>query len=80
MKRLLISLVTATLLSGCASIHMDLAKEDPIALQPRQNLFDKIPKLDGPPITIAVYGFSDKTGQMKPNDRIAVLDRKSIVK
>jgi curli production assembly/transport component CsgG len=54
---------------------MDLAKEDPIALQPRQNLFDKIPKLDGPPITIAVYGFSDKTGQMKPNDRIAVFSK-----
>jgi curli production assembly/transport component CsgG len=75
MKRLVISLVTATLLSGCASIHMDLAKEDPVALQPRQSLFDKVPKLDGPPITIAVYGFTDKTGQMKPNDRIAVFSK-----
>lgn len=27
----------------------------------------------GPPITIAVYSFGDKTGQRKPNDRIASL-------
>jgi curli production assembly/transport component CsgG len=75
MKRLLVSLVAATLLTGCASIHMELAKEDPVALQPRTNLFDGLPKLDGPPITIAVYGFADKTGQMKPNDRIAVFSK-----
>jgi curli production assembly/transport component CsgG len=75
MKRLLVSLVTATLLSGCASVHMELAKEEPVALQPKTSLFDNLPKLDGPPITIAVYGFSDKTGQMKPNDRIAVFSK-----
>ena len=27
---------------------------------------------DGPPITIAVYGFTDKTGQRKPNDKLAL--------
>ena len=75
MKRLLISLVTMTILTGCASIQMELAKEDPVVLQPRQSLFDKVPKLDGPPITVAVYGFTDKTGQMKPNDRIAVFSK-----
>lgn len=75
MKKLLISLAVATMLSGCANIHMDLAKEEPVALKPRQNLFDSLPALDGPPITIAVYGFSDKTGQMKPNDRLAVFSK-----
>lgn len=34
---------------------------------------DKIPNPAGPPITIAVYNFGDKTGQRKPNDRIATL-------
>ncbi len=29
--------------------------------------------LDGPPITIAVYGFADRTGQRKSSDRIALL-------
>lgn len=75
MKKLLISLAIATLLTGCANIHYDLAKEDPVALQPKQNLLDTLPELDGPPITIAVYGFQDKTGQMKPNDRLAVFSK-----
>ena len=68
MKRLLLSLLVAGTLSGCATIHMDAAKEEPAALQPKENLINKLPELDGPPLTIAVYGFQDKTGQMKPND------------
>jgi curli production assembly/transport component CsgG len=75
MKQLLLSLLMVTALSGCATIHMDAAKEEPIALTPRENLTTKIPALDGPPITIAVYGFQDKTGQMKPNDRLAVFSK-----
>jgi curli production assembly/transport component CsgG len=75
MKRLLLSLLLVTTLSGCASIHMNLAQEEPVALKPRESLFKAIPELDGPPLTIAVYGFSDKTGQMKPNDRLAVFSK-----
>ena len=69
------SLIFLAVLSGCANIHMDLSKEDPIALTPRQNLVVNLPELDGPPLTIAVYGFQDKTGQMKPNDRLAVFSK-----
>jgi curli production assembly/transport component CsgG len=75
MKRLLLTFLLATTLSGCATIHMDAAKEEPVALTPRENLATKIPPLDGPPLTIAVYGFQDKTGQMKPNDRLAVFSK-----
>jgi curli production assembly/transport component CsgG len=75
MKRVLLSLLIATTLTGCANIHMNLAQEDPVALTPRQSLFSNLPELDGPPLTIAVYGFADKTGQMKPNDRIAVFSK-----
>ncbi len=75
MKKLLISLVTATLLTGCASVHMELAKEEPVALQPKKNLLDTLPELDGPPMTVAVYGFTDKTGQMKPSDKLAVFSK-----
>ena len=32
-----------------------------------------IPGPNGPPITIAIYTFGDKTGQRKPDDRIALL-------
>jgi curli production assembly/transport component CsgG len=75
MKRVLLSLLIATTLSGCATIHMDTGKEEPVALLPRESLTTKIPELDGPPIAIAVYGFTDKTGQMKPNDKLAVFSK-----
>ena len=75
MKRVLLSLLITTVLSGCAHIHMDAGTEEPIALQPRENLINKLPELDGPSNTIAVYGFTDKTGQMKPNDRLAVFSK-----
>lgn len=74
--KLVLSLLIAITLSGCASIHMDIAKqEEPIALQPKESLISKLPELDGPPLTVAVYGFQDKTGQMKPNDKLAVFSK-----
>jgi curli production assembly/transport component CsgG len=54
---------------------MEAGKEEPVALLPRENLTTKIPELDGPAIAIAVYGFTDKTGQMKPNDKLAVFSK-----
>jgi len=75
MKRALILLLISAALSGCAAIQMDVSQEEPVAVQPKQNLYSKLPDLDGPPITIAVYGFMDKTGQMKPNDRLAVFSK-----
>ena len=75
MKRILLPLLIATMLSGCATIQMDSGKDEPVALQPRESLTTKIPELDGPAITIAVYGFQDKTGQMKPNDKLAVFSK-----
>ncbi len=75
MKRVLLSLLIATALSGCAHVQMEASVEEPMALKPKESLTDKLPELDGPPITIAVYGFQDKTGQMKPNDRLAVFSK-----
>ena len=75
MKRLILSFIIATALSGCAHVQMESGKEEPVALQPRESLTTKIPELDGPAITIAVYGFQDKTGQMKPNDKLAVFSK-----
>lgn len=40
---------------------------------PERMRLDAVPELDGRKITIAVYGFTDKTGQRKPADRIANL-------
>ena len=51
---------------------MDIAKEEPVALKAKENLIDKLPDIDGPPLTVAVYGFTDKTGQKKGNDKLAL--------
>jgi curli production assembly/transport component CsgG len=75
MKQLAATLILMLTLSGCAHIHMEASKEEPVTLLPRESLTSKIPELDGPAITIAVYGFQDKTGQMKPNDRLALFSK-----
>lgn len=44
-----------------------------MARNPIQSQLDSTPHLDGDKITIAVYGFQDKTGQRKSNDKFSVL-------
>jgi curli production assembly/transport component CsgG len=70
MIRLII--ISLLLLTGCANMHMELAKEEPVKIIARAKLSDRLPELDGPPITIAIYGFVDKTGQKKSSDNLAL--------
>ena len=83
MRSLLIILLSSLLLSGCGTRKVidnvsKLPPSDPMA-EARPITKTKVGELDtvrlpaGPPITIAVYNFGDKTGQRKPNDRIATL-------
>lgn len=65
-------LVMLVFLTGCADMQMARLQEEPVVLKPRRHLMESIPELDGPTITIAVYGFTDKTGQKKSNDRLAL--------
>ena len=74
MRALLLSFL-AVAMTGCANIHMWAVAGDPVKLEPRKSLMAKLPELDGPPMTVAVYGFRDLTGQMKPNDRLAVFSK-----
>lgn len=74
MTKLLSTLLCSFLLTGCAQILWDVEREPPQVI-PRVNILQKLPDLDGPPIPIAVYGFTDKTGQMKPNERLAVFSK-----
>jgi len=60
------------LLSGCATEFYAQNQQEPVSLQPKKNLLEALPDLDGPVITIAVYGFQDKTGQKKSSDRMAL--------
>jgi len=70
MKALVLSLLL--MLSGCASLDQTQFDSQPPKLVPRQNLLATLPELDGPRIPIAVYGFVDKTGQKKSNDKLAL--------
>jgi curli production assembly/transport component CsgG len=71
MKKLFAILLIG-LLTGCASAQLEFLQEEPVALKPKENLMAKLPELDGPPMTIAVYGFIDKTGQKKTSDKLAL--------
>lgn len=69
----IISLFLAVLmLNGCAHYYYDIGVEPAVTINPRNKLSQILPELDGPPVTIAVYGFKDLTGQKKPNDRLAL--------
>jgi len=68
-------IILALLLTGCAALEYERGVQDPVALTPRESLMAKLPALDGPPMTIAVYGFRDLTGQMKPSDKLALFSK-----
>ena len=73
--RALITLLTiGLLLSGCAGNLKNKKWSEPdVARSPIESVLANTPPLDGPKITIAVYSFTDKTGQRKPNDKFSVL-------
>ena len=66
------------MLGGCAmtpSLEIVRSTDNSPNLQvsPIKDRMAAVPALDGPKITIAVYGFRDATGQRKPADNIANL-------
>jgi len=62
-------------LTGCATTGADRFQSKPAETQPSpmQERLRDVPELDGEKITIAVYDFSDKTGQRQPSQRVASL-------
>lgn len=79
MIRTIVILLVATLgLAGCSAFVPSIEQQanvGPARLQdsPERMRLDAVPEIDGKKITIAVYDFTDKTGQRKPADRIANL-------
>lgn len=76
--RLVLTLLTILMLGGCAmnpSLQVLENTKDSPSIQPSpiEDRLAEVPPLDGPKITIAVYGFRDATGQRKPADNIANL-------
>jgi len=64
------SLVLLSLiLAGCSSVPPEITPiNNPQVLQVSPTSIEDTPKLDGKKMTIAVYSFTDKTGQRKPSD------------
>ena len=76
----LIVILTALLLTGCggstAQKSLEVYAQPPeprIQEAPLARALENVPEIDGKKITIAVYSFTDKTGQRKPADSIANL-------
>lgn len=59
-------------LAGCGG-HTSEVHEQPTIGPAPVPVISEIPELDGPKIPIAVYEFTDKTGQRKPNERFSQL-------
>jgi curli production assembly/transport component CsgG len=84
MKKIIATSILSMMLAGCATTEsvienvQELPPNNPSPVaRPITKLkvseLDTIPNPNGPPITIAVYNFTDKTGQRKPNNTIATL-------
>ena len=77
MLRLLLVILTALVITGCASTKQTTTfKGDMPYVEgtPTNDLLRAIPPLDGQPkITIAVYRFTDLTGQRKPSTKFSQL-------
>lgn len=79
MIRKILTLGALVLLTACSSTmnkSIEMYKDDGdarIQPSPLAKRLVEIPELDGPAMTVAVYSFSDKTGQRKPADNIANL-------
>ena len=74
--RLLIILLLGIILSGCATNQAQKVKtgaEPYIVGTTTLEKLKEIPELDQPQITIAVYEFTDQTGQRKPNPNFSQL-------
>ena len=78
MKKALLTLTIVAMLSGCAVIQSTgLTEVDPTLTGQRTGVkkeFDSLPApANGKTVSVAVYGFTDKTGQRRPQANVASL-------
>lgn len=77
MKTFKLSIISLALIGlvGCSTIRpFDKAqlKEEAVVSEIINKSFKDVPAPAGPPVTIAVYGFTDKTGQRKPSNTLSL--------
>jgi len=70
-----VMICSLVLLTGCQTLMDSTIRRDPeIAETPMKETLHSFPSIsNGKPVTVAVYNFTDKTGQRKPADNIANL-------
>ena len=71
-----LAIIGILFLAGCSAIveqSSEILSEPRVQHGPMATELEKLPLLDGPVMTVGVYSFTDKTGQRKPNDRVANL-------
>lgn len=78
MKKIILIIAIASLMNGCAIIQSTgLSETDPTLTTQRVGVkkeFDSIPSpAADKPVSVAVYGFTDKTGQRRPQANVASL-------
>ena len=74
MKKLAVLLTVLLGLTGCATATLISNPEKPKAVKSlMEKEFDTMPTPAGKPVVVAVYSFSDKTGQRRPQTNIASL-------
>jgi curli production assembly/transport component CsgG len=73
MKKYVLFILSILLLSGCASIKSKpgILEQPKTQTSPMEKELNGLPNIDGPRITIGVYGFADKTGARKVADNYA---------
>ena len=71
MKLTAIALLAALALSGCASVVNIPEPEPPVLVKNENTEFNNLPAPSAGRLVAAVYGFTDKTGQRKPSDKMA---------
>lgn len=73
MKKYALLLLSTLVLSGCASLKTrpDILEQPKTQASPMEKELMNLPKIDGPRMTIGVYGFADKTGARKTADNYA---------
>lgn len=74
MRKLFLTLLASLALTGCALNRWSLGPDEPEVVQ---TVFKKdielVPLPAGAPMVVAVYGFTDKTGQRRPQSNVASL-------
>ena len=74
MKKTLLALVVMSMLAGCASLQSTgaLDKKPEVTSSMLKKEFETLPPPSvGKPVTVAIYGFTDKTGQRKQQTGVA---------